>query len=142
MAPASPGVPVASTESVVVVVRALVGVGGDEKLTMSGVVTTSLANVTAPIPIARARPSIELPAPTVMAPLAMMFPENDAVAPIVTAPSTSQKTLEACAPLIKSIALEAAGLSAPLIWKTNTALGSPWPFSVMVTLFAMAAPAK
>jgi hypothetical protein len=53
MEPESPGVPVASTESDAVLVRALVGVG-EVKLTMSGVVMSLVARVTAPV--ARARP--------------------------------------------------------------------------------------
>ena len=136
MAPVSSAIPTAKTESVVVVVNALVGVGGEAKVTTSGVVMMLSARVT--VPVARARPSIEPPAPTVMAPLAMMFPENDEDAPVPAAPFTCQNTLDAWAPLIRLTVLEAVVLSAASTWKMNTAFGLPCPSNVRVPVSANA----
>ena len=55
----------------------------------------------------RARPSSEAPAPNVIAAGVRMVPENDAVAPIDTAPVTSQKTFDAWASLTSFIVLDA-----------------------------------
>ena len=137
MAPVSPGVPAASTVSVVVVVKALVGVGGEVKVTASGAVIVLSAKVTRPPE--SAPPSRDAPAPTVIAPLAMMVPENEDNAPVPTAPFTCQKTLDAWAPLIRWTVVDAAVLRAALIWKMKTALGSFWPSSVIVPVSETAA---
>ena len=140
MAPVSPGAPVASTVSVVVLVKALVGVGGEMKVTASGAVMVLSAKVTRPSE--RAPPSREAPAPSVIAPIAMMVPENEDDAPVVTAPLTCQKTLDAWAPLIRWIVVDAAVLRAALTWKMKTAFGSFWPSSVIVPVSEMAAAAE
>ena len=126
----------ANTESVVMLVRALVGVGGDVKLTMSGVVMTLFARVT--VPSCKSTSVDRTVSSNRNGPIGHDFPENDEDAPVLTAPFTCQNTLEAWAPLVKTIVLEAAGVSAPFTWKTNTALGSPWPFNVMVAVSAKA----
>ena len=82
-------------------VNEVVGVGGEVKVRMSGVVIKLSARVT--MPKESARPTIDPPAPTVIAPAAMIVPVKDEVAPVVTAPLTCQNTLDAWAPLIKLI---------------------------------------
>ena len=81
---------------------------------------------------ANARPLTSLPAPTAIASCARIVPENIAFAPTAAAPLTCQNTLDAWAPLVSVTWAPAARLSAPPIWKTKTALGSPPPSSVSV----------
>ena len=140
MAPVSLEAPVASTLSVMVLVNALVGVGGEMNVTASGAVMVLPAKVTRPSE--RAPPSRDAPAPSVIAPIAIMVPANEDDAPVVTAPLTCQKTLDAWAPLIKWIVEDAAVLRAALIWKMKTALGSFWPSSVIVPVSEIAAAAE
>src|SRR5580692_2616269 len=137
MAPASRGFPAASTLSVVEVVNAVVGVGGELKVTASGTVITFAAKVTKPCE--SALPLRDAPAPTVMAPAAMTVPENDDEAPVLTAPVTCQNTFEAWAPLTNLMSLEAAVLRAALTWKMKTAFGSFSPSRVIVPVRVNAA---
>src|ERR1700677_2508989 len=65
------------------------------------------AGVTAP-PNDRARRVTTAPAPTVIAPAAMIVPENDDAAPNPAAPLTCQNTWEARAPSVNRIVLAAA----------------------------------
>jgi hypothetical protein len=78
------------------------------------------------------RPFTRLFAPTVMPASAIIVPANFAVAPMVVAPLTAQKTLQASAPPTSFTSAEAPMDSAPPIWKMNTASSSPSASNVIV----------
>ena len=78
-------------------------------------------NVTAPLR-AKALPESDTPFPIEMDARAMMFPANEEVVPRVADVPICQKTLEACARLIRTTVLLVAVVSAVPIWKMN------WPF--------------
>jgi len=81
-------------------------------------------NVNAPVR-AKARPSKTTPLSTVIETLAMIVPLQTEFAPRVQLLPTCQKTLAACAPLIKKTWLSAAVIKVDPIWKMKTAFESP-----------------
>ncbi len=85
---------------------------------------TSLSNVTAPFR-ASTLPSTFTPVVTVMDVSAMMFPLNTEFVPRVAELPTCQKTLQAEAPLARTMWLPLPVMSVDEIWKMNTALGLP-----------------
>lgn len=108
----------------------------DERLTtlLEGGTTTqfvcaairSLMSVTAPFNAYSPPPTVT-PAFTVIEVSARMLPTKTVAVPSVADDPTCQKTLHACAPLMR-ITLEAvAEVSVDPIWKTNTAFGLFWP---------------
>src|ERR1019366_9041354 len=87
-------------------------------------VMTLLSNVTAPFR-ASALPSRFTPVVTVIDVSAKMFPLNIEFVPRVAELPTCQKTLQADAPLAKTIWLPLPVVSVDAIWKMNTASGLP-----------------
>src|SRR5580704_480561 len=87
--------------------------------------------VTAPVVViapASARPFTVAPAAKVIVVLASMLPSTTQPPAIVADEPTCQKMLEACAPFC-SITLQPGAVRVSVdagIWKTQTALGSPW----------------
>ena len=87
-------------------------------------VITSVSNVTAPF-LASARPSRLTPVVIVIDVSAMMFPLKTEFVPRVAELPTCQKTLQAEAPLARTIWLPLPVVSVDAIWKMNTASGLP-----------------
>ena len=114
----------------VVVSAAAVVVGGAVVL-QPGAVKELLSSDTWPLS-ASARPSTAAPEFTVTDASASTVPLNTEVDPSVAELPTCQNTLQACAPLIRLIALPEAVVSDEPIWKMNTELGSPMASSVRV----------
>ncbi len=85
---------------------------------------TSLSNVTAPFR-ASALPSKFTPVVIVIDVSAMMFPLNTEFVPRVAELPTCQKTLQALAPLARTIWLPLPVVRVDAIWKMNTAAESP-----------------
>ena len=102
-------------------------------LTGAGVATTALvpAKVTAPF---RARSASNVPPvpDTEMDVKATTVPKKVLVAPKVADVPICQKTLPACAPLVRATTAEAAVVKVVAIWNTNLALGFPPALSVRV----------
>nr|WP_254896773.1 hypothetical protein [Amycolatopsis sp. Hca4] len=88
-----------------------------------------------------ARPSTAVFAPRVIAPRARIVPDKNESAPVLAAPSATQNTLAAFAPLTRSTRLPAAVSNAASVWKRNTASGLPCASRVTVPVRASAAPA-
>ena len=89
----------------------------------------SLIIVTAPLR-ANARPSTMTPLLIVIDCMARMTPEKLVVVPSVAELPTCQKTLHACAPLMRFTLLADAVVSVEPAWNTKTVLGLPWASSV------------
>lgn len=108
----------------------------DERLTtlLAGGTTTqfvcaairSLMSVTAPFNAYRPPPTVT-PAFTVIEVSARMLPTKTVAVPSVADDPTCQKTLHACAPLMRTTLEAVAEVSVNPIWKTNTAFGLFWP---------------
>src|SRR5579863_2064537 len=94
-----------------------------------GTVKVSLMSVTAPT-LASARPFTVTALSNEIDWLAMIVPTKLVVVPRVADEPTCQKTLQACAPLIRLTVLLVAVVSWVPTWKTNRALGLPPPLSV------------
>jgi hypothetical protein len=94
-------------------------------------VTVLVSSVTAPLRASR-RPSIVAPVFAVMDVRARMLPRKVEFVPNVAELPTCQNTLQAWAPLISATLLPEAVIRVEVIWKMNTALGSPWASSVTV----------
>src|SRR6185503_5548936 len=106
--------------------------------------TVFASSVTAAV-TENARPSIVVPAPAVIAAKARMFPLKTVLAPSVTAPPVCQKTLQACAPLIRSTLPTVAVVFRPAVnpvLKMKTAFGSFCASSVSGVVIANAAAAR
>jgi hypothetical protein len=106
------------------------GTAADETAPPQVVALTVLeSSVTAPFR-AKARPVTVAPVVSVMLVSATIFPAKEVVVPSVAELPTCQWTLHA-EPLLVMTTLEPlAVVSVVPIWKTQTALGSPPPFSV------------
>jgi hypothetical protein len=108
-----------------VVVGVVVDVAVAVLVVHAGVVIVSESSVTAPLR-ASTRPCIVTPVVTVMLCIAMIVPSKLEADPSVAELPTCQNTLQACAPLIRSIWLALAVVSVLVFaWKTNTASGLP-----------------
>ena len=89
----------------------------------------SVSRVTAALR-ARARPWTVTPAETVMELRARMLPVKSEFVPSVAELPTCQKTLQACAPLMRVMVLLEAVMSVESVWKMKTEVGSPAPSRV------------
>ncbi len=91
-----------------VVTTGVTGVGGvTTEAAQTGRVTLFVSNVTAPLR-ANKRPLIEAPVVAVTEVKAMILPANVELVPRVAEEPTSQKTLQACAPLSRMTLLDGA----------------------------------
>jgi len=104
-----------------------------------GTLIVSLINVTAPLR-ASARPLSVTPSFIEIDDSAMIVPAKSVDVSSVAELPICQKTLLACAALMRFTRLPTAVVSADPTWKTKTALGSPWPSSVTVPVSLSAAP--
>jgi hypothetical protein len=90
-----------------------------------------VSKVTAPFR-ASARPSIVAPVVTVIDVKAMIVPLNAEPVPIVAELPTCQKTLQDCAPPLRTTLLPVAVVSVEPAWKIQTSLDEPERVSVPV----------
>src|SRR5450830_406231 len=90
-----------------------------------------VSSVTAPFR-ARSLPDAFAPVVKVMLVSARMFPANEVVVPRVAELPTCQNTLQFDPPLMTWTTELLAVVSVLPIWKTKTALGSPWASRVSV----------
>src|SRR5665213_838095 len=101
-----------------------VAAAADTNNTAFGAVTVFSYNVTAPF-LANARPSRVAPSLIVIEVSASMFPLKSEDVPSVAELPTCQKTLAACAPLVRITLQPVVVMSVDTIWKIQTAFVSP-----------------